>query len=164
VSARRRRGVSVLEVLIAASVLAFGLVPILGSIQSASKEARLLELHTQALARARGQLEAARVLGPRVLDQLLAGKTEATVPVALPRTLAPEDKAGEVTLVGRMGRLQESVTVKVLDRQGPAALYLLRSRITWVLPSEERQPHSVEVSTMLASPLTSINDPPPVAP
>lgn len=148
-----RAGVSILEVLLAAGILAFGLVPIMGSIQASTREARLLEFQTQALARARGCLEAARVLGPPAFDALLADKAVAVVPVALPSA------AGTEASVLSLMEVTETVTVRLVERHGGAGFYLLKCRVDWRLRAEERLTHTVELTTALASPLTSINDP-----
>ena len=154
-----KRGVGLVEVLIAAAILAMGLLPIATSIQASARDARQLEAQTQALTRARGNLEAARVLGPEVFDRLLASAAEAPVPLRLPYDASGAAPVpGVVTLLDRMGAVEETVTVRVVRRHGHAGLYLLRSRFAWQNPIEPGR-HQVELVTLVAGPLASIGDP-----
>ena len=149
-----RSALSLAEVLIAACILAMGLVPILGSLHAAGRDARLMEFHTQALVRARGLLEAAQVWGPAAFDKLLAGQSVATVPVSLPAGkggLAPAETFVSV----RMGKLDECVTVSVLERRGAVALYLLKARVAWQSAIEPGQ-YEVELVTIVGDPRASL--------
>lgn len=156
-----RRGVSLLEVLIAATILVIGLVPIMGYIQSAARDARLYEFHTQALVRARGLLEAARTLGPTTFEKALQGKDEVRVPVNLPLEAPRGDKDSGPrvdTLLSRMSPIQEGVSVRRVARHGPSALYELRARVEWRLVTDSRRAMTVEVATLVGDPLLTIHD------
>lgn len=154
---RRRRAVSLAEVLIASCILAMGLVPILGSLHTSNRDAVFLEFHTQALARARSLLEAARVWGPPAFDRLLAGKAEVQVPLA-PAAGGPTVAPAQTLLEVRMGRVEERVTVTALTRRGGAGLFLLRARVAWQHPGELRQ-HEVVLVTLVGDPRASQIDP-----
>lgn len=151
-----RRGVSLIEVLIASCILVSGLVYILGSLQTSNRDAVFMEFHTQAVARARGLLEAARVWGPPAFDRLLAGKAEAPVPLA-PASAAAGAAPAETLLDVRMGKVEETVIVSALTRRGSAGLFLLKARVAWQHPGELRS-HEVVLVTLVGDPRASLND------
>lgn len=142
----RARGSLLAEMLLAAALLAFGLVPILGSFQSTAREARFLEYRSQALARARGLMQAARVHGPRAFEQALVGGSEGRLPIALPTASAGAPAPGE-----------ERVTVKVVRRAGTAALYLLTVRVVFVHPAAPERPVEITLVSLAGDPLASVN-------
>jgi hypothetical protein len=149
--------VSLAELLLAAGVLAFGLLPIVSGIQSTAREARFLEFRSQAISRAGGLLSAAQVLGPRVFAQVLGDRDEAPLSLALPPF--PQSGPREDTTVDRMGFLEETVTVKEVSRAGAARLYMLTARVRWLHPSEPDRPQEVLLVTMQGDPRASINQP-----
>lgn len=148
-----RTGASIAELMIAAAILAFGLVPVISGIQSTAREARFLEFRSQAVARARGLLGAAQVLGPRVFEKAASGG-EGTLNIALPAGGAGSQ--GE-TVTDRIGYLDEKVTVREAASAGRAKLYVLTAVVRWVHPAEPNRPHELKLVTLQGDPLASIN-------
>ena len=159
-----RRAVSLAELVIAALVLAVGLVPIVGSIQSSAREARQLEAHAQGLARCRGLLEAVRVWGPAAFERALGGgaSAEAPLPIDLPTDFTPPAAAGvppgvASPVLSRMPALAERVTVRLVRRNaGGAGLYALRAVVSWRSPGDGNRTITAELVTLAGDPRASL--------
>jgi hypothetical protein len=150
-----RRGVSLAEMVFAALILAMGLVPVVSGIQSTARDARLLETRSQVIARARGMLGAAQVLGPRVFENAPEAGGEATLQIGLPAGGAA--KLGETSSAERIGYTDERVLVKEVAKVGRAKLYKLTAVLRWVHPAEPTHPHEVQLVTLQGDPLISMN-------
>lgn len=156
---RRARGASLAELVLAAGVLAFGLVPVVASIQSTAREARFLEFRSQAIARARGLLSVAEVMGPRAFAKALADGTEATLPITLPG--GPQTAAGTSVeaVTEKIGYVDEKVQVREAAASGRARLYVLTAQVHWVHPAEPNRPQEVKLVTLQGDALASMNQP-----
>lgn len=145
-----KRGVSLAEMVFAALILAIGLVPVVSGIQSTARDARLLESRSQVIARARGLLGAAQVLGPRVFEKATESGGEATLAIALPG-------GGSDTSTDRIGYMDERVIVREVARVGRAKLYMLTAVLRWVHPADPAHPQEMRLVTLQGDPLISMH-------